>query len=47
MKEYIKPCFETKGVLTNNIASSGLQDWLNGAGADYANVDIVTYELVS
>ena len=44
MKEYLKPQLNLKCVLTKNIASSVVDDWLQSdEGDDYADVDIVTY----
>ena len=49
MKNYIKPEMELSIIeLNQNIASAaGLQDWLESEGAEYTNVNITHYELIS
>ena len=48
MKEYLKPQVNVNVIVNkNNIASSGLEGWLNGGSAAYEGVAIVTYDFVT
>ena len=47
MKNYQKPQIDILAVLNKENISSGLNDWLNGAGNEYAQAGITTYVIVS
>ena len=47
MKNYQKPQVDIMAMLNKENISSGLNNWLNGAGSEYANAGITTYVVQS
>ena len=47
MKNYQKPQLDITAMLNKENISSGLNNWLQGAGEAYANAGITTYVIES